>query len=103
LLLRRHRSSSPFPYTTLFRSNLLATLTGVENVALPLLLGGRPRREARALAQAALERVGLAQRGDHFPDEMSGGEMQRVAVARALDRKSTRLNSSHVSISYAVF
>src|SRR5258707_7789547 len=64
--------------------NLLATLTAVENVALPLLLAGTSRREARERSLAALERVGLAHRGDHFPDEMSGGEMQRVAVARAL-------------------
>jgi putative ABC transport system ATP-binding protein len=64
--------------------NLLATLTGVENVALPLLLAGVGRREARERSLASLERVGLAPRGDHFPDEMSGGEMQRVAVARAL-------------------
>src|SRR5688500_639128 len=78
-LLRRNRIGFVFQFF-----NLLATLTGVENVALPLLLGGRPRREARALALAALERVGLGHRGDHFPDEMSGGEMQRVAVARAL-------------------
>src|SRR5204863_7252150 len=78
-LLRRNRIGFVFQFF-----NLLATLTGVENVALPLLLAGRPRREARALALTALERVGLAHRGDHFPDEMSGGEMQRVAVARAL-------------------
>jgi putative ABC transport system ATP-binding protein len=48
------------------------------------MLGGRPRREARERALAALERVGLAHRAEHFPDQMSGGEMQRVAVARAL-------------------
>src|SRR5205085_8401147 len=78
-LLRRNRIGFVFQFF-----NLLATLTGVENVALPLLLGGRPRREAREKALVALERVGLAHRADHFPDEMSGGEMQRVAVARAL-------------------
>jgi putative ABC transport system ATP-binding protein len=64
--------------------NLLPTLTAVENVALPLLLGGHARAGARRLAQASLERVGLSARADHFPEEMSGGEMQRVAVARAL-------------------
>ena len=78
-LLRRNRIGFVFQFF-----NLLATLTGVENVALPLLLAGRPRREARDRAVIALERVGLAHRADHFPDEMSGGEMQRVAVARAL-------------------
>lgn len=64
--------------------NLLPTLTGVENVALPLLLAGTARNDARRRALASLERVGLLPRADHFPDEMSGGEMQRVAVARTL-------------------
>src|SRR5204863_2504432 len=63
---------------------LLPTLTAAENVALPLLLGGRARGAALELAGASLERVGLGHRADHFPDEMSGGEMQRVAIARAL-------------------
>jgi putative ABC transport system ATP-binding protein len=62
----------------------LPTLTAVENVALPLLLAGQARRRAAKLAAAVLERVALAARGDHFPEEMSGGEMQRVAIARAL-------------------
>jgi putative ABC transport system ATP-binding protein len=78
-LLRRNRVGFVFQ-----AFNLLATLTAVENVALPLLLGSRPRREARERAMATLERVHLSHRADHFPDEMSGGEMQRVAVARAL-------------------
>lgn len=64
--------------------NLLPTLTAGENVALPLLLGGTPRKVAANRATAALERVGLAARASHFPDELSGGEMQRVAVARAV-------------------
>ena len=64
--------------------NLLPTLTAVENVALPLLLDRMSRRIAVAKALASLERVGLAHRGEHYPEEMSGGEMQRVAVARAL-------------------
>jgi putative ABC transport system ATP-binding protein len=64
--------------------NLLPTLTAAENVALPLLLGGTNRREAIDRAFAALTRVGLAHRADHYPEEMSGGEMQRVAVARAV-------------------
>ena len=64
--------------------NLLPTLTGVENVALPLLLAGQRRALAHQRAAASLERVGMLGRADHFPDEMSGGEMQRVAVARAL-------------------
>lgn len=64
--------------------NLLPTLTGAENVALPLLLDGVNRRAATRRAAECLERVGLADRADHYPEEMSGGEMQRVAVARAL-------------------
>src|SRR6516225_1568246 len=64
--------------------NLLSTLTAVENVALPLLLAGQPRGKALDQALAALEPVGLVGRADHFPEELSGGEMQRVAIARAL-------------------
>ena len=64
--------------------NLLPNLTAVENVALPLLLAGQRKSDSNFAASQALEQVGLAKRADHFPDEMSGGEMQRVAVARAL-------------------
>ena len=64
--------------------NLLPTLKAVENVALPLLLGGMGRTAALKPAYEGLERVGLHERAEHFPDEMSGGEMQRVAIARAL-------------------
>jgi putative ABC transport system ATP-binding protein len=78
-LLRRDRIGFVFQ-----AFNLLPTLTAAENVALPLLLGSTGRRTALMRATECLERVGLAHRADHFPDEMSGGEMQRVAVARAL-------------------
>src|SRR5262249_11953254 len=78
-LLRRTRIGFVFQ-----SFNLLPTLTAEENVAMPLLLGGASRRVALAKSEEALERVGLDQRADHFPEEMSGGEMQRVAVARAL-------------------
>jgi putative ABC transport system ATP-binding protein len=64
--------------------NLLPTLTAAENVALPLFLEGQARRHALEKAIASLERVGLGHRAEHHPEEMSGGEMQRVAVARAL-------------------
>ncbi|MCW5889639.1 MAG: ABC transporter ATP-binding protein [bacterium] len=64
--------------------NLLPTLSAEENVALPLLLDGRAQREVRPKVEAVLEQVGLGHRRRHRPDELSGGEMQRVAVARAL-------------------
>ncbi len=63
--------------------NLLPGLTAAENVSLPLDLDGQPARRARRQALAALEQLGLAERGDHFPDQLSGGERQRVAIARA--------------------
>jgi putative ABC transport system ATP-binding protein len=64
--------------------NLLPTLSALENVALPALLSGQPRPEVLLRAQTLLDSVGLSGRGQHRPDELSGGEMQRVAVARAL-------------------
>ena len=64
--------------------NLLPTLTGVENVALPLRLAGMSAREAKEKAVTMLHRVGLAERSENRPDELSGGERQRVAIARAL-------------------
>jgi putative ABC transport system ATP-binding protein len=60
---------------------LLPSLTALENVMLPLQLAGRA--EAKALALAALTRVGLEQRLTHYPRQLSGGEQQRVAIARA--------------------
>jgi len=64
--------------------NLLPTLNARENVALPLHLARVSRREATARSVAMLELVGLADRQEHLPDELSGGEQQRVAMARAL-------------------
>ncbi len=64
--------------------NLLPTLTGVENVALPLRLNGVALREANEKALAMIEKVGITKRAHHRPDEMSGGERQRIAIARAL-------------------
>lgn len=64
--------------------NLLAGLTSVENVALPLELDGIGAKRAHAAGLAALEELGLADRATRFPDELSGGERQRVAIARAV-------------------
>jgi putative ABC transport system ATP-binding protein len=64
--------------------NLLPLLSARENVTLPLLLNGVPRKAAEIRADELLERMDIARRAHHMPDEMSGGEMQRVAVARAL-------------------
>jgi ABC-type lipoprotein export system ATPase subunit len=64
--------------------NLVPMLTAVENVSLPLVLDGVPARSADARAEELLERIGLGDRARHRPAELSGGQMQRVAVARAL-------------------
>jgi len=63
---------------------LVAELTAVENVALPLLLAGTGRREARTAALSWLDRLGVADLAEQRPGEMSGGQQQRCAVARAL-------------------
>jgi putative ABC transport system ATP-binding protein len=64
--------------------NLLPHVSAYENVEMPLLFGKVPRRERRRRVTDLLERVGLADRMTHRPTELSGGQMQRVAVARAL-------------------
>ena len=63
---------------------LLPEFTLEENVAMPMLIGGTPMREALAAARDLLTAVGLEPRRDHFPDQLSGGEQPRGAVARAL-------------------
>lgn len=64
--------------------NLLPTLSVAENVGLPLMLDGTSLPETRKRTRELLERVGLKDRATHFPAELSGGEMQRAAVARAI-------------------
>ncbi len=64
--------------------NLLPALTTAENIAVPLLIQGTPRRLAAERASAALDRVGLGRRATALPAELSGGQQQRVAIARAL-------------------
>ena len=67
--------------------NLVPTLNALDNIALPLVLAGKPRAEAQQQAQALLTAVDLAARAKHFPDQLSGGEQQRIAFARALIAK----------------
>lgn len=64
--------------------NLIPVFSSTENVELPLLLAGVPAKQARAAAQKTLARVGLGHRLNHRPPELSGGEQQRVTIARAL-------------------
>jgi putative ABC transport system ATP-binding protein len=64
--------------------NLIASLTALENVRLPLMLAGVPAPEAEARALAELTAVGIADRADRLPRDLSGGQRQRVAIARAL-------------------
>jgi predicted ABC-type transport system involved in lysophospholipase L1 biosynthesis ATPase subunit len=64
--------------------NLIPSRTALENVELPMVFAGRPRRQRRAEARQALEAVGLGARLNHRPAQLSGGENQRVAIARSL-------------------
>jgi putative ABC transport system ATP-binding protein len=78
-LIRRNRVGFIFQFF-----NLLPLLTALENVGLPLLIDGRPLVQIREKAGRLLNEVGLGERTDHRPDQLSGGEMQRVAICRAL-------------------
>ena len=78
---RRHEVGFVWQQTA---KNLVPYLTAEENVALPMRLSGRPRRARRVFARDLLDRVGLSDRYDHRPSQLSGGEQQRVAIATAL-------------------
>jgi putative ABC transport system ATP-binding protein len=77
--MRRERVGFVFQFF-----NLLPTLTLAENIALPLQLAGVAARESGPRARALAERVGVAHRLSHFPQQLSGGELQRAAIARAV-------------------
>jgi putative ABC transport system ATP-binding protein len=78
-LLRRERIGFVFQFF-----NLLGSLTAEENVLLPAMIAGRAGESARRRARELLGRVGLSHRRDHLPAQLSGGEQQRVSIARAL-------------------
>ena len=78
-LVRRDRVGFVFQFF-----NLLPTLTLADNIMLPALLSGSSEREAAARTTALAERVGIAHRLGHYPQQVSGGELQRAAIARAL-------------------
>jgi len=84
--LRRERIGFVFQFF-----NLLPTLTVLENVALPLLLAGVSSNSAESQARYWIERVGLTSRRSHYPQQLSGGEAQRTAVARAVVHKPALL------------
>ena len=91
---------------------LLPEFNAVENVMLPALVGGRSEKEAEAAAMVRLEELGLAARAQHLPSQLSGGEQQRVAVARALvndppllfaDEPSGNLDSANADALHDLF
>src|SRR5918999_921124 len=77
--LRRERIGFVFQFF-----NLLPTLTLRDNIALPCLLGAMRPKDAEARARRLADRVGISHRLDHYPQQVSGGELQRAAIARAL-------------------
>ncbi len=78
-LLRRHQIGFVYQY-----HHLLPEFTALENVAIPQIIAGVPKKKARQRARGLLAQLGLAERETHRPARLSGGEQQRVAIARAL-------------------
>lgn len=78
-LLRRHKIGFIFQFF-----NLIPTLNVSDNIGFPLALAGRPAAETRQLVGAVLGEIGLTERSRHYPNQLSGGEMQRVAIGRAI-------------------
>jgi lipoprotein-releasing system ATP-binding protein len=92
--------------------HLLPEFTALENVCIPAFIAGKSRKEAEIDAHALLERLGILARANHKPNELSGGEQQRVAVARAIinrpdvvfaDEPSGNLDSSNAERLHALF
>ena len=77
--LRRHKLGFIYQF-----HHLLAEFSAEDNIAMPLMIAGVSRKDARAKADALLGEMGLSDRGHHQPGQLSGGEQQRVAIARAL-------------------
>ncbi len=84
--LRRHKIGFVFQFF-----NLIPTLDVAENVAFPLSLAGVNRKEIEGRVAASLDEVGLSARAKHYPNELSGGEMQRAAIARAIIHRPSLL------------
>ncbi|RDB35262.1 ABC transporter ATP-binding protein [Spirobacillus cienkowskii] len=93
-------------------NNLLQEFTALENVMMPGLIAGRSTKDTQNKARLLLENVGLLKRQDHFPNQLSGGEQQRVAIARSLindpvlilaDEPSGNLDSKNAALIHNLF
>lgn len=92
--------------------HLLPEFTALENVCIPAFIAGKSKKEAEGMARELLDRLGILARADHKPSELSGGEQQRVAVARAIinrpdvvfaDEPSGNLDSANAAMLHALF